>query len=261
MFQQIVSQWFDDYYTTENANRQRKSRFRRHLQNNDIVSTVRSMVSTIDITNQAAEGTTNAVTYSQTLDYEATSDAPDADALVLAPWRDDTYTETLASALSEQLPQAFANVASPLSTPIITTTTPTASPVTKDDSFWSLGVIIGIAVGGAVVLLGVLWCMWHFCCGGGDDSKSPHNHPGHDVPYQDAGGSLYNPPSQFGFSLGNEDEISRMEDPTVAKSPDSESIGGNPYGDQRCVIVFFVLLHICVGKTGIGFSHGRFSRF
>ena len=240
-FQQIVSEWFNNYYNSAaaNGNRQKQFRFRRQLQNdnNDILGTVRDMDTTIDIINQAVDGSTNAVTYSQTLEYDATPDAPDAEALVLEPWMDDAYTEELANALAEQLPQAFANVASPLSTPIITTTTPTDSPATNnngdDDSFWSLGVIIGIAVGGAVVLLAVIWFMWRCCCGGsGDDSKAPG---GHDVPYHDAGDSLYNPPSQFGFSLGNEDEISRMEDPTVAKSPDNESIGGNPYGDQRCV--------------------------
>ena len=32
--------------------------------------------------------------------------------------------------------------------------------------FWSLGASIGIAVGGAIVLMGVVWFMWHYCCGG-----------------------------------------------------------------------------------------------
>ena len=106
----------------------------------------------------------------------------------LEPWKDDAYTEELANALAEELPQAFANVASPI---IISTTTLTDSPTTNknnsdnnDDSFWSLGASIGIAVGGAVVLMGVVWFMWHYCCGGSDDdSKSPQ---GQDVPYPHA---------------------------------------------------------------------------
>ena len=193
------------------------------------------MTSEVDFISQDVATSTNTVVYSQTLSYTAAAnEAATLNDLVLAPWKDTAYNQELAATLRENIP-AFANLpASAIATPGIVpgggggpTPTPPITDGDTDDGGLSTGAIIGIAVGGAAALGLAGWGAKSYFGGDGKGGA-------------DGGGqylgddSAYNPP--FAVSTGGDDEISRMDDPTVAiKSQEFE--GGNPYGDQRCVCV------------------------
>jgi hypothetical protein len=181
------------------------------------------MNSVVDVTSQAAGSSSNKVVYGQTLSYDATDGAKTPENYAVLPYADPTYNKKLVKVLSSTVP-GFANLSGTISQPEINAN---ANKSTGSGGL-SKGAIIGIAVGGGVLLLVALGCC-AYALGNRDRRGST---------YMDTDDNDNNRmPSQFQMSHGGDDDIiSTMDDPTVAKigsSMDQSAIGG--YGDQRCV--------------------------
>ena len=92
IFEDITSTWFNAYY---NARR----RHQRQLRRLQAAAGIQNMISQIEVTDQTVSNVANIVTFTQTLNYDATAAANDTTTavdLVLAPWNDTAYkTENL----------------------------------------------------------------------------------------------------------------------------------------------------------------------
>lgn len=185
------------------------------------------MRSTIDVTKQVELQDGNTITYTHTMQYDATSDAPTTKKLALLPYQDETYKAILFDLLKQDVP-GFESLSS-ISQPEIIAPSPnppTPAPESEESGL-GMGAIIGISVGGGVALLILLFVAYHLCnrsaAGGGGASR--YNDDGYkDADYQP-------PPSQFNISA-NDDIISTMDDPTIAKAG-SGNMSAYNYGDQR----------------------------
>jgi hypothetical protein len=185
------------------------------------------MNSIVDITGQKATQDGNTITYTHTMEYDATSDAPLPKELVLLPYQNATYKAILFQLLRGEVP-GFQSL-SGISEPQIISSSPTPPPVEPEtnESGLGLGAIIGISVGGGVALLILLFIAYHLCnrsAAGGGGSGSRYDDGYKDADYQP-------PPSQFNISA-NDDIISTMDDPTIAKVG-SGNMSAYNYGDQR----------------------------
>lgn len=221
-----MENWFVAYFNEKETRRRlqqsRSLQFR--------VPAVRDMSTAFDVTgqnSQSAEG--NSITYTQTLDYEATSDAKEANDYALLPFVNTPYKQLLVETLRNNI-DAFSSLTD-ISTPVIPAETG------GDDGGLSLGAIIGIAVGGAAGLLLLAWCAYAM------GSRRDDRHPVSDGAGYSGSGDIDDAnmmPSTFQMSHGDDDIISTMDDPTVAKlggtmSGEASALGG--YGDQRFVLL------------------------
>jgi hypothetical protein len=244
--QSIMEKWFEDYFNVESTTNRRQLFAQQHRNVQQFnVPEVRNMKTVYDVENQDTLSTSgsNTVTYTQNLVYDATPDAKPANNLVLLPFADTPYKNTLLSDLKTNVP-SFSGL-SVISTPVI------AEPqFDNGKSGLSLAAIIGIGAGGAVGLL-LLACGAYVL-----GSRRDDRYPVGDGP--NVGGTSNNInsgylsadehdnmlPSTFQMSIGEDDVISTMDDPTVAKisgtmsGGDASGLGG--YGDQRYNIIFNV---------------------
>jgi hypothetical protein len=220
-----MEKWFVAYFNEKEARRLQRTRglqFR--------VPAVRDMSSAFDISNQdSGSGQGNSITYAQTLDYEATSDAKEPNDYALLPFVNTPYKQLLVETLRSNY-DSFASLTD-ISTPVI------PSETSGGDSGLSLGAIIGVAVGGAAGLLLLAWGA--YAMGSRRDDRHPVS-DGIGAGYSGSGDldDANMMPSTFQMSHGDDDIISTMDDPTVAKlggtmSGEASAMGG--YGDQRFV--------------------------
>jgi hypothetical protein len=220
-----MEKWFVAYFNEKEMRRLQQSRglqFR--------VPSVRDMSSAFDVTSQnsqSAQG--NTITYTQTLDYMATSDAKEPNDYALLPFVNTPYKQMLVETLRSNI-NAFSTLTD-ISTPVI------PSETGGGDGGLSLGAIIGIAVGGAAGLLLLAWGA--YAMGSRRDDRHPVS-DGIGAGYSGSGDldDANMLPSTFQMSHGDDDIISTMDDPTVAKlggtmSGEASALGG--YGDQRFV--------------------------
>jgi hypothetical protein len=233
--------WFEAYFNDEiTAIRQQRDRRLQQFRE----PAVMNMETVVDVTKQDSTTTSgsNTVSYTQNLKYDATADARTAEDYALLPFVDTNYKNELLTTLKNDV-ASFSGLTA-IATPII------AVPVPAEDSGGlSLPIIIGIVAGGVVGLL--LLACGAYALGSRRDARYPvgdgvgtgsHNHNS-----LGGGGGGYNsgdendnmPPSTFQMSIGDDDVISTMDDPTVAKlsntmsGGDASALGG--YGDQRSV--------------------------
>ena len=223
--QNEMETWFTAYFNEE---QRLLLQSRRGLQFR--VPAVQDMSTAFDISGQNSNtAQENAITYTQTLSYMATADAKEPEDYVQLPFLDTPYKQMLVEQLRNNV-DAFSGLTD-ISNPVI--------PVEpeSDESGLSLGAIIGIAVGGAAGLLLLAWGA--YAMGSRRDDRHPVS-DGIGAGYSGSG-DLDDPnmmPSTFQLSHGDDDIISTMDDPTVAKlggtmSGEASALGG--YGDQRCV--------------------------
>lgn len=251
LLQTEMEDWFENYFNEiiiNNSDQRRNSRLllvRRHLQTLREPS-VRNMNTVYDVTNADATTTAgrNTVTYTQNLLYDATANANDAEYYALAPFVDTPYKNILTDTLRENI-GSFSSL-SAIVTPVIAAPEPTDD----GDGGLSLPIIIAIAAGGAFGLL--LLAGGFYALGSRRDDRYPVN----DGPNTNhvGGSSNLNSgymstddqdnmlPSTFQMSIGGDDDIiSTMDDPTVAKisntmsGGDASALGG--YGDQSVATV------------------------
>lgn len=238
--------WFEAYFNDEvAATGQRylleQSRQRRNLQQFRVPA-VQNMKTVVDVTKQDTSTTSgsNTVTYTQNLDYDATNDARQPEDYALLPFVDTTYKNELLDRLKSDV-GSFADLTT-ISTPVI------AEPPTEGDSGGlSLPIIIGIVAGGVVGLL--LLACGAYALGSRRDVRYPvsdgvgvGSHNNNNIGGYNSGDENDNmPPSTFQMSIGDDDVISTMDDPTVAKlsntmsGGDASALGG--YGDQSVATV------------------------
>lgn len=184
------------------------------------------MASIVDVTLSDANVNpgSNVVTYTQSLNYKASEGALTPENYVMLPFTNDAYNSKLVDTLKSNI-AAFGNLDGLISTPeIVPDNGGGGNNNSSDDGGLSVLYIILIAVGGAVVLC---------CCAfgaykiGNRDSRQNDGY----IDQHDEN----NRPSEFLMSHGGGDDdiISTMDDPTVAKigSNDVSAVGG--YGDQR----------------------------
>jgi hypothetical protein len=254
-----MEQWFEDYFNKEVATDQRQLLAHTQQKHRNIqqfnVPEVRNMNTVYDVTNQdtSSTGGSNIVTYTQSLVYDATSDAKPAEDLALLPFADTPYKNMLLDSLKANIP-SFSD-ASAISTPVI------AEPPSDDGrGGLSLAAIIGIAAGGAVGLL--LLACGAYVLGSRRDDRYPVGDGNNTGGGGGGGSNNINSgylstdehdnmlPSTFQMSIGEDDVISTMDDPTVAKlsgnmsGGDASGLGG--YGDQRYEkneCYFFIYAH------------------
>ena len=79
------------------------------------------MRSDVDVTNQAVSSVSNTVTFSHVLIYVSSelSNSLQPEDLVLSPWKDIVYSNSLAEQLKQELPEAFGDLGTPITTPAI----------------------------------------------------------------------------------------------------------------------------------------------
>jgi hypothetical protein len=236
--------WFEAYFNVEvAATGQRylleQSRQRRNLQQFRVPA-VQNMKTVVAATKQdtSTSSGSNTVTYTQNLDYDATNDARQPEDYALLPFVDTTYKKVLLDRLKSDV-GSFADLTT-ISTPVIA-----EPPKDGGGGGLSLPVIIGIVAGGVVGLL--LLACGAYALGSRRDVRYPvsdgvgaGSHNNNNIGGYNSGDENDNmPPSTFQMSIGDDDVISTMDDPTVAKlsntmsGGDASALGG--YGDQRYV--------------------------
>ena len=240
--QTIMGEWFDAYFNDVEERylyeQQQQQQHHRHLQAR--VPAVLNMKSVVDVTNQDTGSTSgsNKVTYTHNLDYDATNDARAPEDYALLPFVDTDYKRLLTARLQSEV-DSFADLSS-ISNPVIA-----APPVETEDEGLSLPIIIGIVAGGVVGLL--LLACGAYALGSRRDARYPvsdgpggnnsHNNNNSAGGYNSTDDLHDNMPSTFQMSMGDDDVISTMDDPTVAKlsntmsGGETSALGG--YGDQR----------------------------
>ncbi|GAX09587.1 hypothetical protein FisN_38Lh008 [Fistulifera solaris] len=213
MWERVTAEWFEGYFVNNG---------RRRLQ--------ASMVSAFTFVRQDED---NAILYNQTMDYAATNDTPDAEVVALLPFNDEAAN----TEYGELLRTEFANMRDlvlPLEVPSILG--PNATPEEgeggndDDDSGLSMGVLIGIIVAGAAVLLVCAYVAYSFVQGSGDGSVG--------VEQRDQRDNQSEVSPQFIISPSEED-LSLMEDPYLPpkqKSFESKILDVG-YGDQSVATV------------------------
>ena len=240
--QSIMEEWFEAYFNDEVAAAEQRyllegSMHHRMLQQFRVPA-VQNMKSVVDVTSQDTTSTSgsNMVTYTQNLDYDATSDARKPEDYALLPFVDTTYKNELLDRLKSDV-GSFADLTT-ISTPVIA-----GAPKVEESGGLSLPIIIGIVAGGVVGLL--LLACGAYALGSRRDTRYPvsdgvgtGSHNNHNIGGYNSGDENDNmPPSTFQMSIGDDDVISTMDDPTVAKlsntmsGNDASALGG--YGDQR----------------------------
>ena len=122
------------------------------------VAGIQNMNSQIEVTDQTVSNVANIVTFTQTLNYDATAAANDttaAEDLVFAPWRDTAYNSDLAGQLTQVIPDAFGSLGAPISPPVIVDpsgTTEDSDSKSKDSStnpaLYSLAALALIPIAG-----------------------------------------------------------------------------------------------------------------
>jgi len=159
------------------------------------------------------------VFYTQTISTDGTVDAL---GLVQEPFATEAGQDAFTTILQDSSQGVLADVQgvsaveapteAPTVSPDVVTQRPTAASDDDDDDGLSLGAIIGIAVGGSVVLLGLLYLL---CCRNSDSQ------------------SVKDPPPSVNVRPGG-DEVSTLAPPHVSNNggPSAESLAGG-YGDQR----------------------------
>jgi len=115
VFENILATWFDAYFNR----RRRRRRQSRRLQ---AVAGIQNMNSQIEVTDQTVSNVANIVTFTQTLNYDATAVANETtttEDLLFAPWNDTAYNRDLAGQLTQMIPDAFGSLGAPISPPVI----------------------------------------------------------------------------------------------------------------------------------------------
>ena len=233
-----MEEWYEAYFNDEDAATGQRYLMEQTRRNRGLqqlrVPEVQNMNTAIDVTTHDKSTTSGsyAVTYTQNLDYDATSDARKPEDYALLPFL-DTYKTELLDRLKSDV-GSFAGLTS-ISTPVIA-----APSIEKESGGLSLPIIIGIVAGGVVGLL--LLACGAYAMGSRRDTRYPVN-DGVGAGNNNIGGYHSGdenddmPPSTFQMSIGDDDVISTMDDPTVAKlsntmsGGETSALGG--YGDQR----------------------------
>jgi hypothetical protein len=228
---QTTSTWFQQSYVAPYKNQSRQLHVRA-LQNAAPWSLGVSHVTT-NITNVRQSSSSNnnngtILVYDQYLQYADPSGIQQPPALARLPF---AYSPTNAAyaALLQQL-SGFQNVQSPIAIPFVASQTPTAAPNNVPSQApksggggLGVGAIIGIAVGGAVLIL--LLCA--VCCYGWQQ-RDTDDEPG----YVSTTSQQQQPPSQLHVPMMiDSDVVSTMEEPRLV--PNVSSAGPEAYGDQR----------------------------
>ena len=179
------------------------------------------MKSTVDVTNQNATGNSNAITYSQTMNYVELKGALTPEEYVVLPYDDQAANQDLGDMLRRTVP-GFRGLSTRLIAPPVIAGGSGPPPVVDgngDSKVLSTGAIIGIAVGGtAALVLAGLGAKAYFGRERDGDGYMEHGKQ---------------PISQF--NLSGDEDISTIEDPTVAKVGSGDASAYGNYGDQRYV--------------------------
>jgi hypothetical protein len=269
-YSEYFTRWFDAYFNNDNDNMEQR---RRSLQGgNNGRSSVRNMASTVDFSKQlitTGGGTngplsSNTITYTHSLVYEATMDAPPAREIVAWPFRNATYRSALTELLRDRVPgfEAAGGWDGNVGIPTIVLPPGPDNPV-KPDTIFSPAVITGISAAGILTLVGL--CLGGYClCQSSKKRRDRRKRYG--KPERANGSSSdhleQHPPDQFQFSNDNNSQddgisIMMMEDAPgllsatkkTRLSADGSTLG---YGDQRYIVcVFFAT---CWWPPS-GFSH------
>ncbi len=234
----IMGEWFNAYFNDVEERYLYEQHQQQHYRNLQArVPAVLNMNSVVDFTTQdTSTSGSNKVTYTHNLDYDATNDARVPKDYALLPFVDTNYKNDLSARLKSEI-DSFADLSS-ISTPVIAV----PSVEAKDEGL-SLPIIIGIVAGGVVGLL--LLACGAYALGSRRDARYPVSDGpgGNSNNHSNAGGYNSNDdmhdnmPSTFQMSMGDDDVISTMDDPTVAKlsntmsGGETSALGG--YGDQR----------------------------
>jgi hypothetical protein len=206
---------------------------------------MRTQLNVVDTSSNAAAKTFTIV-YDQIIRYISTFGAQSPQALAKLPFDYAATNAVLIPLLQGGVP-GFASVAS-IGVPQEVTSAPTSSPTgnssSKSSSFWTLPVIIGIAAGGAVILL-ILICLLFCLCRPKNSSGStkPSTSVNSNSRYgsgNGGNGQQYQHQQQFHQpavtqinAMGSYDDISTMDEPTIPNVITNAS--GDGYGDQRYV--------------------------
>lgn len=279
----VTQNWFDAAYNGQ-SRRRRMIKMAQHQEDEQLSAAsflralqqqqsnpqalgIQSMSSTITYKSQNANANGNTLIYDQTLRY-ATSDAantPSPSELVVIPFNNRTTNNLYSSQLIANV-AGFQNMGTPIAIPIVNggSTTPAPSPSPASSSSHSslpLGAIIGIAVGGAAILICVVLSLFTVMGRGkGGNGTSGSGTAGASA-YPSSGAAQ--PPSQFQLSAGIPEDISTIDDTIQKVHTDTGSLA--EYGDQRCVCFVrqcFLLGQKCVvsGCCASSFFRGSFFR-
>jgi hypothetical protein len=232
IFEEITKDWFEEYFNNRTTGRRMIGR---SLQGS---GDIRNMDTTIKVINQALDTLGNTIRYNQSLVYIATANAQSADELIVQPFQDNFANADYASRLSINL-DAFRRVGSPIAVPVVKEE---KAPEAEENDGLSLYAIIGIAVGGTVFCALLLFLAIRSM---GSDKDA--------TGYVDSG-SL--PPTQFNINAA--EEVSVIEDPTVAKMG-SGNMSLGQYGDQRQEIDMMVAMISSRTNTFLFLLHTYFA--
>jgi hypothetical protein len=246
--------WFEAYYNVEqnetNARTLQREQEQQYRTLQFRVPAVLNMKTVYDVSNQdTSTNRANTVTYTQNLVYEKTSDAQKPEDYVVLPFVDTPYKAQLMKSLKANI-ASFENL-SAISQPEIVV------PKAVEKKSLSLPIIIIIVAGGVIGLLLLACCA--YALGSRREDRYPVGDGGHHGGgtnnvhngYNDSDDHDNMLPSTFQMSMGDDDVISTMDDPTVAKlsntmsGGDASALGG--YGDQRYVVLHlpFILSRCC----------------
>jgi len=145
IFERVMTNWYEDFF----QNRQPQ----RILQSGSFSETlpVRDMTTSVSVTSQ--ESTANAVTvrFDQTIAYTAFEGALNAEDYIILPFLNSDARNEYGLALTTQI-QSFENIETPISRPVLSSST-AAAPATNADDGLPIGLVVGLSVAAVVALL------------------------------------------------------------------------------------------------------------
>ena len=145
IFERVMTNWYEDFF----RNRQPE----RILQSSAFSETlpVRDMTTSVSVTSQ--EPTANAVTvlYDQTIAYIAFEGALNAEDYIILPFGNSEAKNEYGLSLATQI-QSFENIETPISRPVLSSST-AAAPATNADDGFPIGLVVGLAVAAVVASL------------------------------------------------------------------------------------------------------------
>ncbi|GKZ01346.1 hypothetical protein MPSEU_001085600 [Mayamaea pseudoterrestris] len=250
VWEDVTKVWFQESFNADTSRRRR-----RKLQANPAKVGISKMRTELNVIDSYASDNGFTIVYDQVIRYVSQFGPQNSESLARLPFSYPDTADIYRTELRQNVP-GFASVSS-FTEPLITSSAPTKSPggnssnASEDDGFWTLPVIIGIAVGGAVLLF-LLFCLACVLCRPNKDS-SGSTKPGTSLNSNSRYGASSNNKNNNSYgnaaynqqyhqpavaqinAMGSYDDVSTMDEPIIPNVITNAS--GDVYGDQSVATV------------------------
>jgi hypothetical protein len=234
-WESVTAQWFDDSYNSDDDSSSTRAVLLRHhrlLQTDPSKIGVSQMQSQYQVTSSQSNGNGGwTIVYDQILTYRSEFGEQRVESLATLPFQFATTNSEYQQILQNSVP-GMELVSAPIAVPFVSSLPPTESP-TDGDTFWTLPVIIGIACGGAVLLLAVACGAYCLSKPKKDDNRSSSLN-NYSRPSTNTSNTMYRqqPTAQI-TAMNSYDDVSTMDEPTMIVPNVISNASADTYGDQR----------------------------